>query len=118
MAYLNFIDNSIYYVRFNTIINGKIIKGKYLDEKVNKWTSLGIFEKMFKIAKDDYKKVVESDIFHIDGNIITNKLCSDFTQLGRNTQYKSKKSINLQTVVDNNGIPLGFNILKGSYIKN
>ena len=33
---------------------------------------------------------------------------------GRNVKYKSKNSINLQTVTYEFGIPVGFGILKGS----
>ena len=50
-AYLRFIDNSIHYTRFNTIINGHKINGKYLNEKVNKWSKYCIFDKMYHNTK-------------------------------------------------------------------
>jgi len=56
-AYLHFLHNSVYYNRFSITINKHKIKGKYLNEKVNKWKNYGIFDKMFKLILDDYKKV-------------------------------------------------------------
>jgi hypothetical protein len=113
-AYLEFCHNHIYYSRFNTVIKGQPIAGKYLNEKVNTWTKYNVFEKMFKEILEIYKDIFKSDSYHIDGKIITNKLCAETDNLGRNTKYKSKQSINLQTAVDQHGIPLGFGILKGS----
>ena len=106
-AYLDFIDNSIHYSRFNTIIKGINIKGKYLNEKFNKWNNHNIFEKMYNVMLDKYKDIYRSNIYHIDGKIITNKYCIESDKMGRNTRYKSKKSINLQTVTDQYGIPIG-----------
>ena len=40
-AYLIFIDNSIHYSRFSITIKDFHIKGKYLNEKVNKWANYG-----------------------------------------------------------------------------
>ena len=36
-AYLIFCNNSIHYRHFTTVIKGEIIKGRYLNQKVNKW---------------------------------------------------------------------------------
>ena len=105
-AYLIFCNNSIHYRRFTTVIKGEIIKGKYLNHKVNKWTENEIFSKLFLYLSDKYEILFESDSYHIDGKIITNKGCNEIEQLGRNVKYKSKQSINIQTVVDEKGIPL------------
>ena len=91
-----------------------MIKGKYLNQKVNNWRRYGIFDQMYKSTLELYKKKNKSKIYHIDGKIITNRYCSQSNNLGRNTRYKSKKSICLQTVTDDRGIPLGQCILKGS----
>jgi hypothetical protein len=69
---------------------------------------------IFNDILDDYKKMFKSTISHIDGKIITNKYCQEKINLGRNIKYKSKNSINLQSITDNFGIPLGFSVLKGS----
>jgi hypothetical protein len=113
-AYLDFIDNSFHYSRFKTVVKGIQITGKYLNEKVNKWINHNIFYKMYTVMLDEYKKKFKSNTLHIDGKIITNKLCTDSSKMGRNTRYKSKKSINLQAITDEFGIPSGFGILKGS----
>jgi hypothetical protein len=42
-AYLDFIDNSVHYSRYSIIIKGHKIKGKYLNEKVNRWSEYGIY---------------------------------------------------------------------------
>ncbi len=113
-AYLRFIDNSIHYARFNTIINNCTINGKYLNEKVNNWVKYGIFKKMYENILNKYKTHVKTKMYHIDGKVIVNKCCDQKELLGRNTKYKSKNSINLQTVTDEFGIPIGFSILSGS----
>lgn len=113
-AYIDFINNSIHYSRYTTVINGHIIKGKYLNEKVNKWNKSGIFKLMFKRILDIYNSQHKSNIYHIDGKIVTNKYCDEHDKLGRNVKYKSKNSINVQSITDNYGISQGFYILKGS----
>ena len=113
-AYLQFLNNSIHFSRFQTIIKGHLIKGKYLNQKVNNWRRYGLFDQMYSYTLQLYKKKNKSKIYHIDGKIITNRYCSQSNKLGRNTRYKSKKSINLQTVTDDQGVPLGQIILKGS----
>jgi hypothetical protein len=62
---------------------------------------------MYNVMLDKYKDIYRSNIYHIDGKIITNKYCIESDKMGRNTRYKSKKSINLQTVTDQYGIPIG-----------
>ena len=104
-----------------------MIKGKYLNQKVNNWRRYGLFDQMYSYTLQLYKKKNKSKIYHIDGKIITNRYCSQSNKLGRNTlgdalaislnrvqgntRYKSKKSINLQTVTDDQGVPLGQIIL-------
>lgn len=113
-AYLDFINNSVNYSRYKTTIKGHEIKGKYLNEKVNKWNNYGIFDIMYQIMLTKYTDVNKSKLYHIDGKIIVNKFCNEKDNLGRNIKYKSKNSINLQAVVDNSGIPIGIDVLKGS----
>ena len=69
---------------------------------------------MFDNISDNYKKIYRSKIYHIDSKIITNRYCQEKSNLGRNVKYKSKNSINLQSITDDFGIPLGFSVLKGS----
>ena len=38
-TYLNFLNNSIYFSRYETTVNNIKITGKYLNEKVNYWNS-------------------------------------------------------------------------------
>jgi len=113
-AYLDFIHNSIHYSRYSINIKGRIITGKYLNEKVNKWRKYCIIDIMNQDILNEYKKTFSSKIYHIDGKIITNRYCNETSKLGRNVKYKSKNSINLQSVVDDFGISLGISILKGS----
>lgn len=113
-AYLDFLNNSIHFSRYSKIINDHLITGKYLNEKVNKWQKYSIIQMMYTYILDEYKKKFKSKIYHIDGKIITNKYCFEKYKLGRNIKYKSKNSINLQSINDNFGIGIGFNILKGS----
>lgn len=113
--YLEFLNNSVHFSRFSKIINNHVITGKYLNEKVNTWRKYGIIKMMYNNILNIYKENFKSNkIIHIDGKIITNKNCSENINLGRNIKNKGKNSINLQTVTDNNGIGIGFNILKGS----
>ena len=51
---------------------------------------------MYNVMLDKYKDIYRSNMYHIDGKIITNKYCIESDKMGRNTRYKSKKSINLQ----------------------
>ena len=113
-AYLYFINNSVHYSRYTITIKGHNIKGKYLNEKVNKWSKYGIFSLMYNDILNNYKNNFKSKIYHIDGKIITNRYCNERAKLGRNIKYKSKNSINLQSITDDYGISLGFKVLKGS----
>jgi hypothetical protein len=101
-AYLHFLDNSIYYSRFTYTINGKIIKEKYLNEKVNKWNNLGIFNKIHKYILDEYLKLESSNIKHMSTK-----------RVGRNKFYKNKNGLKFTTIVDDNGTPLTVSINNG-----
>jgi len=104
-AYLYFINNSINYSRFTYTIKDVTIKGKYLNEKVNRWTNAGLFKYMYTCQANKYIKTkTQSKIenYHIDGHIVTNKNGVD--KIGRCTYYKSKNAYNLQTIVDGNGV--------------
>jgi hypothetical protein len=119
LAYLNFVNNSIYYSRFEFEINGKTIKGKYLNEKVNKWVKNGIFYKIYEYVMNDYrsknkhtKHATYRYVLYIDGHIITNKF--GVANKGRCVYYKSKNSYNLQVLADDHGAPLALSLNKGS----
>lgn len=112
-SYLHFIRNSIHYSRFEYTINGTCIKGKYLNEKVNKWQVAGIFKKMHEYAIKEYiDNNIQSRRLYIDGHIITNRYGVE--KLGRCKFYKSKNAYNLQTITDDNGITLGFDIFSAN----
>jgi transposase len=115
-AYLNFLNNSIYYSRFNYSINNNIIHGKYLNQKVNTWTKLKIFENMFKTIIDRYvlsNNLLNFKYLSIDSQFTMNKFGST-KNMGRNKQYKSKYGIRTSCIVDKIGIPLIYSINKGS----
>jgi hypothetical protein len=113
-AYLHFINNSIHYSRFTHSIRGIQISGKYLNQKVNKWTKAGVFEKMHEYMITNYKNThPHTKHVYIDGHIVTNRY-GTCDNVGRCTYFKSKNGCNLQSIVDDNGIGLGFNIVKGS----
>lgn len=113
-AYLHFLDNSIYYSRFTYTINGKTIKGKYLNEKVNKWNNLGIFNKMHKKILDEYLKLESANIEHmaIDSQFIRNRFMPT-KRVGRNKFYKNKNGLKFTTIVDDNGTPLTISLDNG-----
>lgn len=113
-AYLHFLDNSIYYSRFTYTINGKTIKGKYLNEKVNKWNNLGIFNKMHKKILDEYLKLESANIKHmaIDSQFIRNRFMPT-KRVGRNKFYKNKNGLKFTTIVDDNGTPLTISLDNG-----
>ena len=51
---------------------------------------------------------------HSLSKIITNKYGHNPIKLGRNVKYKSKNSVNIQAITDENGICLGLSPIKGS----
>ena len=113
-AYLHFLDNSIYYSRFTYTINGKTIKGKYLNEKVNKWNNLGIFNKMHKKILDEYLNLESTNIEHmaIDSQFIRNRFMPT-KRVGRNKFYKNKNGLKFTTFVEYNGTPLTISLDNG-----
>ena len=69
---------------------------------------------MYEYTIDDYKNTYpHTKHVYIDGHIVTNRYGTN-NNIGRCTYFKSKNGYNLQTIVDDNGIGLGFNIVKGS----
>ncbi len=115
-AYLHFLNNSIFYSRFEYSINGNIINGKYLNQKVNEWTKLQIFDNMFENIIKQYvsvKNLLNFKYLSIDSQFIMNKL-GPTTKMGRNVQYKSKNGVRTSCIVDKIGIPLIYSINKGS----
>jgi len=55
ISYLKFLNNSYSMIRYVDIIEDeKQINGKYLNEKVNRWTEKGIFKKMYQIMISKY----------------------------------------------------------------
>ena len=62
-SYLYFLNNSVYYSRFNSTINNNIITGKYLNEKVNFWNKYKIIETMYTSIIKEYIKNTNKNNF-------------------------------------------------------
>ena len=91
-TYLNFLNNSIYFSRYETTVNNIKITGKYLNEKVNYWNNNKIFELMYTSVITNYIKNTNKNNFKylsIDSQFIINKQMFK-NKVGRNVQYKSK----------------------------
>ena len=108
-SYLKFLNNSYSMKRYVDIIEDKkIINGKYLNEKLNRWTNEGIFKKMYQIMILNYirtEKFKQIRYLSIDSQFIPNRNMAK-NKVGRNGFYKSKYGLKLSAIVDNNGIPL------------
>ena len=75
-TYLNFLNNSIYFSRYETTVNNIKITGKYLNEKVNYWNNNKIFELMYTSVITNYIKNTNKNNFKylsIDSQFIINK---------------------------------------------
>ncbi len=97
---LKFLNNSIYFSRYETIINGIKITGKYLNEKVNYWNSNKIFEIMYTTIITNYIKNTNKNNFKylsIDSQFIINKQMFK-NKVGRNIQYKSKYGLRVSAI--------------------
>jgi len=115
-TYLNFLNNSIYYSRFEYNFNGNIITGKYLNEKVNFWNKFKIFDKMYTSIITEYIKNTNKNNFKylsIDSQFIINKQMFK-NKVGRNVQYKSKNGLRISAIVDIHGIPIINSINRGN----
>lgn len=115
-AYLHFLENSIYYSRFSFTINGKTIKGKYLNEKVTKWTNRNIFNMIYKKISETYidRSHTAKKIVSIDSQFIRNRLMSTKSKIiGRNKYYKNKRGTKLTAIVDEKGLPLTISVDNG-----
>ena len=107
-AYLDFINNSTFYNRYTYSYNDVIITGKVLNNKVNMWRKLGIFDNIFNYFMNEYiscNKGHKLKIMSADTQFIPNKLASR-TVIGRNKFYKNKNGIKISTITDRFGIPL------------
>ena len=115
-AYLNFLDNSIYYSRFSFTINGITIKGKYLNEKVTKWANRNIFNMIYKKISETYidRSYKTKKIVSIDSQFIRNRLMPTKSKIiGRNKYYKNKRGTKLTVIVDEKGLPLTLSLDNG-----
>ena len=115
-TYLNFLNNSIYFSRYETTVNNIKITGKYLNEKVNYWNNNKIFELMYTSVITNYIKNTNKNNFKylsIDSQFIINKQMFK-NKVGRNVQYKSKYGLRVSAIVDTIGIPIVNSINKGS----
>lgn len=111
-AYLEFLNNSIHYSRFSYSIKGKVISGKYLNEKVNKWARAGLINKIYEYVIKSYKSDnTPTKCLYIDGHIVTNRY--GVGNVGRCVYYKSKNGYNIQSIVDDKGVSLGV-FIKGA----
>jgi hypothetical protein len=113
-AYLCFLNNSIYYSRFKYNSNGKNITGKYLNEKVNKWNKLKIFDKIYKCILKKYMDEHNEHMNHfaIDSQFIRNRFMTA-KKVGRNKFYKNKNGLKLSVIVNDIGIPLSIALNNG-----
>ena len=99
IAYLNFISNCSYYSRFkyyNERTN-HYINGKTLNNKVNMWNNLGIFENIFNNTSSIYCESRNQNNFKYlseDTLFVPNKLCNE-KEVGRCVYYKSKNGIKI-----------------------
>jgi hypothetical protein len=113
---LNFFNNSIYWSRYNGIINGKTLNNKH-----NEFCKLGVYEKVYKdILMKYYKKCKAFKLKYqsIDSLFIKNKLCimkaSHNKNIGRNKFYKNKRGLKISSIVDSFGIPFSVNVFYGN----
>ena len=89
-TYLNFLNNSIYFSRYETTVNNIKITGKYLNGKVNYWNNNKIFELMYTSIITNYIKNTNKNNFKylsIDSQFIINKQMFK-NKVGRNVQSK------------------------------
>lgn len=118
IAYLNFISNCCYYSRFkyyNERTN-HYITGKTLNNKVNMWNNLGIFENIFNKTSNIYCESGNQNNFKYlseDTLFVPNKLCNE-KEVGRCVYYKSKNGIKIDSVVDIVGAPIDISISSGN----
>lgn len=115
-AYLDFLNNSIYFSRFKFVSKDILIKGKYLNEKVNRWNKFNIFNIMIKDLLTEYFKVINPKnliFIAIDSQFISNKFMNS-SSIGRNKFYKNKQGLKLSALVDNNGVPLSLILNTGN----
>lgn len=118
IAYLNFLSNCSYYSRFkyyNERTN-HYITGKTLNNKVNMWNNLGIFQNIFNNMSDIYYKSRNQKEFKYlseDTLFVPNRLCNK-NDVGRCVYYKSKNGLKIDSIVDVNGVPLDISIYSGN----
>ena len=105
----NMLTTGLSWVKLGEIIN---INLDLVRKKYNKWVSLGVFEKAYKIMLNQYKRKHKSNNFFIDSTNIHN--FSGKLDFGYNNKIKNKKSIKISVIIDQNGAPHYINIYKGS----
>jgi len=118
VAYLHFLSNSTYYSRFKYLNERtqKNISGKTLNNKVNKWISLGIFKNIFNSISNAYCVNIQPETLkYISGDtlFVPNRICNK-KEVGMCVYYKSKYGIKINTTVDTLGTPIDISIAKGN----
>ena len=118
IAYLHFSSNCCYYSKFkyyNERTNS-YIKGKTLNNKINKWNRLGIFENIFNNTSNIYcdsRDRSELKYLSEDTLFIPNRMCNK-NEVGRCVYYKSKNGFKIDSIVDASGAPLDISIASGN----
>ena len=118
IAYLYFSSNCSYYSRFKYYNErtSSYIKGKTLNNKMNKWNSLGIFENIFNNTSYIYcdsRDRSELKYLSEDTLFVPNRMCNK-NEVGRCVYYKSKNGIKIDSIVDVSGAPLDISIASGN----
>ena len=118
IAYLYFISNCSYYSRFK-YYNERTnfyITGKNLNNKINKWNKLKIFENIFNDTSNIYCESRDRSNFKYlseDTLFVPNRMCNK-SEVGRCVYYKSKNGIKIDVIVDVSGAPLDISIASGN----
>jgi hypothetical protein len=117
-AYLIFMSNSVTFTRFKFYNErtSKYITGKYLNEKVNYWIELNIFNEIYLDLIEIYKLSVHPSVFKylsVDTLFVPNRFCSR-KDSGRCVYYKSKFGLKINFIVDILGTPINISIAKGN----
>ena len=126
--YLKFLSNSTYFSRFSYDI--KIIKNnehiihtvtvKYLNEKINKWSTFNVFDLMYSKMINEYAGIVNCKYPELFKNIktdtlfIPNKYAFKKNIGKRNKYYKCKYGLKLSTCTDILNTPIDISIDNGN----
>jgi len=117
-SYLIFLSNSVSfsrYVYYNERTK-EYINGKYLNEKVNYWIKLNIFNEIYYDLVNFYTTSRHPHVLKnlsVDTIFVPNRFCSR-KDTGRCVYYKSKFGLKINFVVDSDGTPIDISVAKGN----